>query len=177
MTKKAGATGLVGFGLGYVLWRAYEAGMDRAWRGFFGSPDLGPVDFATLVLRPTPNDALVCPPGLCPGAKPDIDAPVYPIPAASLRAAIAQAATSEPNTVLIHSTETQDRFLVRTRLMRFPDTVVAQVFEQGEGGSTLALYSRSQIGRSDLGVNLRRLKRWLERIDGLAGGGRAVSGR
>jgi uncharacterized protein (DUF1499 family) len=177
MTKKAVTTGLVGFGLGYALWRAYEAGMDRAWRGFFGSPDLGPVDFATLVRRPTPNDALACQPGICPGAKSDIDAPVYPVPAAGLRAIIAQAAASEPNTVLIGSTETQDRFLVRTRLMRFPDTVVAQVFERGEGASTLALYSRSQIGRSDLGVNLRRLKRWLGRIDALVGGGQASSGR
>jgi uncharacterized protein (DUF1499 family) len=170
MTRKVVTTGLVGLGLGYALWRAYEAGMDRAWQGFFGSPDLGPVDFAALVRRATPNDALACPPGLCPQAKPDIDVPIYPVPATRLRAIIAEAAACEPNTVLIHSTQTQDRFLVRTRFMRFPDTVVAHVFARGEGRSTVALYSRSQIGRSDFGVNLRRLKRWLERISGLAGG-------
>jgi uncharacterized protein (DUF1499 family) len=52
--------------------------------------------------------------------------------------------------------------------MRYPDTVVAQVMEKDQGHSTLALYSRSQIGRSDFGVNRRRLERWVERIGTLA---------
>jgi uncharacterized protein (DUF1499 family) len=66
--------------------------------------------------------------------------------------------------MLVSSENGQDRFLVHTRLMRFPDTVAAQVIEQGPGQSTLALYSRSQIGRSDLGVNKRRLARWLSAV-------------
>ncbi|MDF2690080.1 MAG: hypothetical protein K0Q80_3046, partial [Microvirga sp.] len=59
--------------------------------------------------------------------------------------------------------------LVRTRFMRFPDTVVVQVFDRGEDASTLALYSRSQVGRSDFGVNRRRIERWVARIGTLGG--------
>jgi uncharacterized protein (DUF1499 family) len=70
----------------------------------------------------------------------------------------------EPNTALVHSDAEQDRYLVRTRLMRFPDTIVVKVIELDQDHSTLALYSRSQIGRSDFGVNRKRLKRWIERI-------------
>ena len=35
------------------------------------------------------------------------------------------------------------------------------VLPQGAGQSTLALYSRSLVGRSDMGVNKRRLQGWL----------------
>jgi uncharacterized protein (DUF1499 family) len=52
--------------------------------------------------------------------------------------------------------------------MRYPDTVVVQVFERDGSLSTLALYSRSQIGSSDFGVNGRRLARWVERVGTLA---------
>jgi uncharacterized protein (DUF1499 family) len=38
------------------------------------------------------------------------------------------------------------------------------VFPAGEG-STLAIYSRSLIGRSDLGVNRARVTRWLAALE------------
>ena len=166
-TPKRVAAGLAGVGLGYGLWRAWEAGLDRTWQAAFGSSDLGPVDFTALVRRRTPNDALACPRDLCP-AQADFEPPVFPVPAARLRALLSEAALSEPNTVLVESTPTQDRYLVRTRLMRFPDTVVAEALARGEEHSTLALYSRSQIGRSDFGVNRGRLERWVARIGPLA---------
>jgi uncharacterized protein (DUF1499 family) len=54
---------------------------------------------------------------------------------------------------------------------------VAEVIEQGPNLSTLALYSRSQIGRSDFGVNRRRIERWVERIGALAAREQGLSGR
>ena len=57
--------------------------------GRFGSPDLGPVDFATLERRTTPNDALVCPQGVC-RAKIDHEPPVFGADVAGLRAAMAK---------------------------------------------------------------------------------------
>lgn len=138
------------------------------WQGVFGSPDLGPVDFKTLKRRRSPNDALACPRDFCPEHRVDFEPPVWEIPAARLRGLIAEAAAAEPGTVLVDRGEEQDRFVVRTPLMRFPDTVVAQAIPCGDSRSTLALYSRSQIGRSDLGVNKRRLERWVERIGTLA---------
>ena len=168
MRKKAVAIGLVGVGLGYGLWRGWEAGLDRTWQSLFGTPDLGPVDFATLQRRRTPNDALICPRDACSQAQPDAEPPVFPIPGARLRTLASQAALSEPGTTLIDAGPQQDRYLVRTRVMRFPDTVVVQVIERTVNLSTLALYSRSQIGSSDFGVNGRRLARWVERLETLA---------
>jgi uncharacterized protein (DUF1499 family) len=171
MRKKAVAIGLVGVGLGYGLWRGWETGLERTWQGLFGSPDLGSVDFATLVRRNNPNDALICPRDVCGQARPDAEPPVFPVPGVRLRSLVSEAALAEPGTSLLDRGPQQDRYLVRTRLMRFPDTVVVQVFDRGREASTLALYSRSQIGRSDFGVNRRRIERWVARIGTLAARG------
>ena len=168
MRKKVVAIGLVIVGLGYGLWRGWETGLEQAWQSLFGSPDLGPVEFATLRRRATPNDALICPRDICPQAQPDAEPPVFPVPGARLRSLVSEAALAEPGTSLIERGQQQDRYLVRTRFMRFPDTVIVQVFDRGEDGSTLALYSRSQIGSSDFGVNRRRIERWVARIGSLA---------
>lgn len=171
MRKKAVAIGLVSVGLGYGLWRGWETGLERTWQSLFGSPDLGSVDFATLKRRSTPNDALICPRDICREASPDSEPPVFPVPGGRLRSLVSEAALAEPGTTLLDRGPEQDRYLVRTRLMRFPDTVVVQVFEWGQDGSTLALYSRSQMGRSDFGVNRRRIERWVARIGTLAARG------
>jgi uncharacterized protein (DUF1499 family) len=168
MRKKAVAIGLVGVGLGYGLWRGWETGLERTWQSLFGTPDLGTVDFATLQRRKTPNDALVCPRDVCSQAQPDAEPPLFPVSSARLRTLVSQVALSEPGTTLLDAGPQQDRYLVRTRFMRYPDTVVVQVFERDGGLSTLALYSRSQIGSSDFGVNGRRLARWVERVGTLA---------
>ena len=52
------------------------------------------------------------------------------------------------------------RFVQRTRLMRYPDVIDAAVLA-AESGATLALWSRSLVGRKDFGVNHARLTRWL----------------
>ena len=53
------------------------------------------------------------------------------------------------------------RFIQYTRLMRFPDTIDVQVLPVGDNQSTLAIYSRSLVGRNDFGVNRARVERWL----------------
>ena len=168
MKRKAVAIGLVSVGLGYGLWRGWETGLERTWQGLFGSPDLGSVDFATLKRRTTPNDALICPRDVCPQAQADAEPAVFPVPGARLRSLVSEVALAEPGTSLLDRGQEQDRYLVRTRFMRFPDTVAVEVFDRGQDSSTVALYSRSQIGRSDFGVNRRRLERWVARIGTLA---------
>ena len=176
MRKKAAAMGLAGLGLGYGLWRGWEAGLDRVWQSVFGSPDLGPVDFAALKRRGSPNDALICPRAFCSGT-PDSEPPVFALSGARLRGFVSEAALADPGVTLVQSGPRQDRYLARTRLMRYPDTIVAEVIEQGPNLSTLALYSRSQIGRSDFGVNRRRIERWVRRIEPLAAREQGLSGR
>ena len=141
-------------------------GIEDAYAWVFGKPDLGPVDFSKLRRRVTPNDALACRPEICRDAPADFVPPVFPVDGERLRAIVAAVATSEPRTDLIFSArwDTQDRYLARSRVMRFPDTIDALVVGQREGHSTVALYSRSQIGLSDFGVNRSRISRWLDRI-------------
>jgi len=133
----------------------------RVWR-LAGPPDLGDVSFETLARRTTPNDALACPPGLC-RAKSDLIPPVYAIDAPGLRAAFARALAGELRLEKVGSDDAalSDRWIQRSALLGFPDTIVVRVLPAGPGRSTLALYSRSQIGAGDLGVNRARIERWL----------------
>ena len=139
------------------------AGPDRVWR-LVGPPDLGDVAFETLKRRSTPNDALACPIGLC-AATSDLVPPVFAMPPAGLRSAFARAIAAEERLERIAADDArlQDRYIQRSRVMGFPDTIVVR-FVAAPGGSTLALYSRSQLGRSDLGANRARIERWLARL-------------
>jgi uncharacterized protein (DUF1499 family) len=126
--------------------------------------DIGPADWATLTRHGTPNDALVCPAGHCPNAKADEEPKVYPVPLSELLARVKQIALAEPDTRELPCEPHCDRaarFVQYTRLMRYPDTIDVEALPAGEGRSTLAVYSRSLVGRKDFGVNRARLQRWL----------------
>jgi uncharacterized protein (DUF1499 family) len=49
--------------------------------------------------------------------------------------------------------------------MGFPDTISALFRSEEEGRSTLAVYSRSQYGYWDFGVNRRRVLTWLAELE------------
>jgi uncharacterized protein (DUF1499 family) len=51
----------------------------------------------------------------------------------------------------------QLRAVVRTTLLRFPDTLSIRVREPAPGQAEIWIYSRSQIGQFDLGANERRI--------------------
>jgi uncharacterized protein (DUF1499 family) len=145
-------------------------GIEDMWTALFGPADAGAVDFATLRRRRAPSDALACPPDACPFAEPDIVPPVFPVEGARLRAIVAEAARADPDTELVFAERwaEHDRYVARSKVLRFPDTINAEIIGQGEGRSTLALYSRSRIGLYDFGVNRARLRRWLDRIGAAA---------
>lgn len=156
----------LGAGFAFLLVRADQpGGIDDVYTAAFGPPDLGDVDFERIERRTSPNDALACPPDLCP-APVDFTTPTYDVPGARLREIVREVAAQEPRTDLVYSARWAevDRFVARTPLMRYPDTINAHVFGAGPGRSQLALYMRSQIGHSDLGVNRARLERWLAEI-------------
>ena len=140
------------------------AGPARVW-SLFGPADLGPITFETLQRRSTPNDALACPLDVC-MTKVDIVPPVYTVGAADLALAFDKAIASEPRLTLAATSDqgASRRYIQRSRLLGFPDTIVVRFFERAGGHSTLALYSRSQLGKGDLGVNRARIKRWLAEI-------------
>jgi uncharacterized protein (DUF1499 family) len=139
-------------------------GPERVW-SLFGPADLGPVSFESLQRRTTPNDALACSPDIC-RAKSDLLPPVFAVGAVELSRAFDKAIASEPRLTLVETTDqgASRRYIQRSRLMGFPDTIVVRFFERPDGCSTLALYSRSQLGKGDLGVNRARIERWLEKL-------------
>ena len=108
-----------------------------------------------------PNDALI---GPMAGA--DGPAPVFAAAPAALMAAFDAIALGAPRTKLLagsvgalHATYVQ-----RSALMAYPDYISVRAIP-AEGGATLAIWSRSRYGHSDLGVNGKRVADWMARID------------
>jgi len=50
----------------------------------------------------------------------------------------------------------------RSAVFGFPDYVSVRFLEDGEGGSTLAVYSRARYGYGDGGVNADRVRQWVD---------------
>lgn len=143
----------------------FVLGPARIW-GVFGPADLGPVDFARLERRSSPNDALACPAGACGTATVDIVPPVFAVDARALRAAMERALQAESNLsrVAVDAAAGTERYVQRTPLLGFPDTIDVRYLDLSGGRSSLALYSRSQLGKSDLGANRARIERWIARL-------------
>ena len=148
---------------------AFLLGPERLWAQF-GPADLGEVDFATLERRASPNDALGCLPEFC-KAEADIPAPVIAKPLAEVFQAVQDAVAQEPRLEQVGADAATGslRFVQRTPLMRFPDTINVKVVTVADGSTAVLIYSRSQIGKGDMGVNLARVKRWAELIGSAAG--------
>jgi uncharacterized protein (DUF1499 family) len=111
------------------------------------------------------NWALIAPAGrTMPGAM--RQAPAWPVPVERLREVVLAAAKAEPRCALLHDNRGEARleFRARSRLFGFPDLISVALVE-ADGGSSLALFSRAKLGGYDFGVNRRRAKRWLKRID------------
>jgi uncharacterized protein (DUF1499 family) len=145
-----------------------------------------PMDFSRFVRPATPNTALAGPavaglpspgspvPGSpVPGSNavtavaPDLVTPVFRVSAARLFAAVHEVAAAQPRTFLAASypDRLQEHWVARSAVFNFPDLIAVQVAAAGPDTSTLVLYSRSVYGRSDLGVNLARLRVWLAAVN------------
>lgn len=155
-----------------VLISLAAAASGRLW-DLFGSADLGDVDFATLVRRASPNDALACPKGHCTAAN-DLESPEFAVDVRALRQALAAAMVSEWRLQRVGTDERsgRDRYIQRSMLLGFPDTIVVQFMELPGGRSALALYSRSKLGYGDFGANRARIDRWLGKLAAEIGHGR-----
>jgi uncharacterized protein (DUF1499 family) len=54
---------------------------------------------------------------------------------------------------------------MRSLLFRFPDLISALFLDEKGGKSTIAVYSRSVYGHSDLGVNRARIMGWITELN------------
>lgn len=125
-------------------------------------------DFATLRLAATPNQYLMLPPGYRAQATPQAESPVFDVPVDRLEQVALEVIRTRPRTIQVASDQEHRSyaFVQRTPLLRFPDTVTVRFVDEGGGRSSMAIYSRSKIGKSDLGANRKRVERWLEAIKG-----------
>ena len=141
-------------------------GWENVWTRLAGPADLGQVVFEDLAKGPKPNQALICPDGICRDSDRDATSPVYKLNVEALQTAFLESLEPEKGLARVDGDSEQNklRFVQRSRLLRYPDTINVRFFALGDKQSTLAIYSRSQIGTSDLGVNLARLNRWLARL-------------
>ncbi|MBX3492047.1 MAG: DUF1499 domain-containing protein [Parvibaculum sp.] len=121
------------------------------------------MDFQTLRLTAKPNQYLVAPEGLCAQAKPYLAAPEYAIAPTALRAIFRDIALAQPRVVQTGADEATltDTYVQRSAFLGFPDTITVRFLTVGTGRSSLAIYSRSRYGYSDLGVNKARIDAWL----------------
>lgn len=126
-----------------------------------GLPMPSPMDIAHIVRPSSPNTALAAPEGFSP--RPDVVTPPYKIAPAGLFALVQDVAGSQPRTYLaaLYPDQLQVHYVARSALFNFPDLITVQVREVPPGRSDLIVWSRSVYGRSDLGVNRKRVEAWL----------------
>lgn len=129
-------------------------------RGAAGVPAPAPVAFSALSLPASPNTCLLTPTS-APGAG-HLQRDPFPVTVEAAFDAIRAVAAAQPRTFPLaeYAERRQAQWVARTRLMNYPDIVVAEVAPTG-GGIGLWLYSRSLIGWSDLGANRARVLAWL----------------
>lgn len=125
------------------------------------------IDFETLARPASPNTYLVAPAALCREATPDEIAPRFSQDAPAVRDAFLKVVAAQPRVTPGPKDEARLRyeFVQRSAVFRFPDTISVQFIPLETGGSTLAIYSRSKVGYSDMGVNRKRVQSWLGALD------------
>lgn len=116
-------------------------------------------DLATFKRSRKPNNYLVAPEGYCSESQADAVAPIIVKTPAELFQAVEALAVERSNWTVKHSDEAtgQIHIVATTRLMRFKDDVFINILPAGTGGSSLAVYSRSRVGHSDMGKNRSRV--------------------
>lgn len=164
---------VIGIAIAFVL----IYGRANFWTLMAGLPDQSRIVFATLELKPSPNQYLVCRPEMCAAAEPHRVPSVYAVPAATVRRALREVIRSTEGVDFLQVgeiriaasesendyTQTQNtlRAVVRSPVMQFPDLISIDVVELSASRSTILVYSRSQLGWSDMNKNQQRVDRWL----------------
>ncbi len=127
------------------------------------------VAIATLQSPLPGNAALACPPDYCAVAE-ATPSPVFAVGWEKLREHWAGIIGHVPRVVAIASDPAQRRYSViqHSLVFGFPDIVTFEFVPLGPDRSSIAIYSRARYGRSDFGVNRRRVLTWLGQLRAIA---------
>ena len=124
--------------------------------------DFETVDFEDFTDKP--NQFLMCPPHICSG---HADSPVFDVSADELRERWREVISAQPRVELLAEDGQQFDYVQRSARLRFPDIITVRFISLSPSQSTLAIYSRSVYGKSDFGVNRKRIEAWLAAMSGL----------
>jgi hypothetical protein len=129
--------------------------------GAAGLPTPTLMDMAKIERPATPNTFLAGPAGMTPA--PGVVTEEQNLSASVLYEKVRVLFGAQPRTFVAaeYPDQLQIHYVVRSKLMNYPDLVTVQVNAVGADRSTLAIWSRSVYGRSDFGVNRDRTKAWL----------------
>ena len=118
------------------------------------------------IQRPaSPNTCLAAPRGFA--LPPDLQTRHYDVPPDRLFATLQEVIAAQPRATALAVDPGRLRadYVVRSRIFRFPDVVLAQVLRASDGQSDLVLYSYSLKGHYDFGVNRSRVVALLATLD------------
>jgi len=118
-------------------------------------------DFESLSRPGSPNDFLMAPPGFG-SSSPDEFSPEFPVAKDVLARKLMNIVKEMPRSRLVKHESDQFQFEQRSALFLFPDFFTIQVIALPGNTSTLAAYSGSVFGHSDLGVNRKRIEGLVE---------------
>ena len=160
---------LFGLTIAVILIAGFALLRDPLWRAIGGAPDQGPINFQELSPPEKPNSALACRPNYCGTREADIPSPVYDLSPKRLAQIFTERMDERPRVERVddQTDPLYARYIVRTKWMRFPDTVNIRFLATADGKATLAIFSSSLLGHSDLGKNESRLRNWLQNLDDL----------
>lgn len=125
-----------------------------------------PIDFAVLSRPASPNTFLLCPAGFSP-SPPDQEAPVYSCARDLLMTSWERMVSGQPRTTEHDRSDDglSRTYVQRSLLVGYPDVITVQFIAKTDVSCSLAVYSRSQYGHSDFGVNRRRVLGWLASLE------------
>lgn len=119
------------------------------------------ISFKSLKRSAKSNAYLLAPVDFCLASKPDATSPFIPTMPDALYRRVQDIIAHQKrwSNVKADPATRQIRFVAKTPLMGFKDDVDIQVIAgETENTSTIAIYSRSRIGYSDLGANAKRVE-------------------
>lgn len=151
-----------------ALIAALFGGLMAYSRSLSHDPAAWHVDPLTAAKPTTPNSYRVGPDGT---TEPDADAPTFSVDAGVLGAAFDTVAMNESAVERLAGSPGDGwvTYVQRSTLFGFPDYISVRFIDVDGGGSTLAVFSRSRLGQSDLGVNKKRVEDWLAKLTAAIG--------
>jgi len=126
------------------------------------------VDISSMETRISTNTDLVAPESFTSCSPPPrMTAKVFDCSPVELRNKFFTMVKSQPSTGYLSGDDDNltYAFVQTTPIMKYPDVISVQFLPSGQGQSSLAIFSASILGQSDLGKNKARVDDWLSKLD------------